>query len=87
MRRLLFLVLIGCASPAQAMNWEGHDDWMADIDPAIAFEHSVPQAAAIPAVPARCKEGESTKANNPYEQIPLPHHDCRAAEELAEPHP
>ena len=85
MRRLLFLILIGSACPAQAMNWEGHDDWMAGIGPAIALDQSVPGAWAPRPQPGTCAEAKSKRADNPYEQIALPHHDCRAAEELAEP--
>jgi hypothetical protein len=76
MRALLTCLLIGCAGPAQAMNWEGHDDWMADKGPAVVYEQAVPHAVLVPDAGA-CARVAPQDAANPYEQIPLNGHDCR----------
>lgn len=85
MRALLTCLLIGCAGPAQAMNWEGHDDWMADLAPALLYREAVPQARALP--PERKSGCPSTlpgAQGNPYEQVPLVRPDCRAPQEERE---
>lgn len=62
-------------APALAMNWEGHaDDWVYDIPYARALEAAIPQARPLPS-PDCPVTGEQSKAN-PYEQIPLPRHNC-----------
>jgi hypothetical protein len=80
MRALLTLLLIGCAGPALAMNWEGHDDWMADNGPAVVFEQSVPHAILAPEA-RTCTDAAPADAANPYEQIPLNGNDCRTPAE------
>src|SRR5262245_37242939 len=54
--------------PSNAMNWEGHDDWMADLPPAIALQ-SATTAATLPPRPSDVCRVEVPR--NPYEQIPL----------------
>lgn len=67
------------------MNWEGHDDWLADAGPALAFELSSPHAVLLPNQHPDCGPAEPVSASNPYEQIPLKRRDCRAPAEEAEP--
>ena len=81
MRALLTCLLIGCAGPAQAMNWEGHDDWMADLEPAQVYRDSVPADRAPPRRAEACPSERPAAAANPYEQVPLARHDCRAPQE------
>jgi hypothetical protein len=46
---LAFLIGLGLAiSVAQAMNREGHDDWMADFPHALAFEAQVMAGRRVP---------------------------------------
>jgi hypothetical protein len=69
-KMLLIAAICGriAACPAQAMNWEGHDDWMADLPPAIELQSAMP-VTPLPAVPSQtCQSGLQF---NPYEQIPL----------------
>ena len=81
MRALLTCLLIGCAGPAQAMNWEGHDDWMADAGPALLYKDAVPAARTVQRPSTVCPTDGSKEVRNPYEQIPLERPDCRAREE------
>lgn len=62
------------------MNWEGHDDWMADMAPALVYEQEAPHAVLRVAPGARCGDREASSAANPYEQIPLERHDCATPE-------
>ena len=71
---LLFLWSVSASGPAQAMNWEGHDDWMADMAPAVIYEGSAPPAAPHPAQDCRPSQHDAT--DNPYEQIPLDRPTC-----------
>lgn len=84
MRALLTCLLIACAGPAQAMNWEGHDDWMADAGPALLYKDAVTAARAVEQPPAACPADVKKEVRNPYEQIPLERPDCRAREEERE---
>jgi hypothetical protein len=84
MRALLTCLLIACAGPAQAMNWEGHDDWMADAGPALLYKDAVPEARTVPPPPAACRAVDRREVRNPYEQIPLQRPDCRGREEERE---
>lgn len=61
--------------PAIAMNWEGHDDWMADLPAAIEL-----QEATTPAVlPLRRSPAcRADVPRNAYDQIPLATDMCRA---------
>lgn len=83
MRALLTCLLIGCAGPALAMNWEGHDDWMADKGPAVIYEQAVPHAVLVPDAGA-CARAAPQDTANPYEQIPLDGPDCRSSAEPPE---
>ena len=74
MRLLTVIALLAGTQPAFAMNWEGHDDWMAGFPPAQAFSDAAP--GAKPPLPRDCLVGPVTRADNPYEQIPLPQHNC-----------
>lgn len=85
MRALVTCLILGCATPAQAMNWEGHDDWMADAGPALVYQHAAPHAVIVPEGRSPCPQPPASRAPNPYEQVPLDRHDCRAPAEAAEP--
>ncbi len=75
MKRLAALILLAVASPAAAMNWEGHDDdWTGTFAPGLAFEQAVPEARPLPS--RRCPVRPEQLAANPYEQVPLPRHGC-----------
>lgn len=77
MRMLAFIALLATAHPALAMNWEGHDDdWRSEFPPAKAFLDAVPEAKPLPS--PDCPMGPVARADNPYEQIPLPRHNCPA---------
>ena len=69
------LALLLWPSAALAMNWEGHDDWMVGMTPEYS-EHSFGPAAR-PLPERDCPVTPRTTANNPYEQIPLPRHNCK----------
>lgn len=84
MRVLLTCLLIGCAGPAQAMNWEGHDDWMTELSHARVYEQSVPGASAQQPAAADCRDTVRAAAGNPYEQIPLVPPGCRGLQEERE---
>lgn len=60
-----------------AMNWEGHEDWLAEHP--VAAEYRI-QLALPPAAPAKdlldCEAMVSR--DNPYEQIPAGKTACRA---------
>ena len=58
-------LLLSCWPSAHAMNWEGHDDWMATW---TRRRYEAPRMPA-PAEPA-CPVSEEAQ-DNPYEQIPL----------------
>ena len=74
MRIITIITLLAAAQPAFAMNWEGHDDWMIEFPPAQPFIEAEPKAK-LPA-PRNCSIGPIARAANPYEQIPLPRHNC-----------
>ena len=72
--RTLAAMLIGCSllpSPAHAMNWEGHDDWMVDMEPARILAEDMPHAVRKPQ--RACPPSLGVSSTNPYEQIPLGH--------------
>ena len=77
MRALALSLLLVLPASAQAMNWEGKDDWMADMEPAVIYEESAPHATPLPEE-ACAAEPERKAENNPYEQVPLARHDCPA---------
>lgn len=72
---LTVCVLVSPAPLARAMNWEGHDDWMVDMEPARILEAEASPATKRPLRP--CPTGHDAAPANPYEQILLPHRgDC-----------
>jgi hypothetical protein len=77
MRALASLLLLWSV-PAHAMNWEGHDDWMTDMEPAALYKRAAPHASprASPLPDGGCPERASKAVNNPYEQIPLGPGNC-----------
>ncbi len=82
--RLAALVVVTCLpGPALAMNWEGHDDWMETMEPSRLLEEAAPHARPRPG--SACPVTSDAAAQNPYEQIPLPHHNCPPRPEKAEP--
>jgi hypothetical protein len=80
MLRMSAFTLLVLASPALAMNWEGKDDWMAEIPQAQALEHHLP--SALPKATKFCASAPST---NPYEQVQIPGKNCRPAGSDAAP--
>lgn len=68
------VALLLWSTPALAMNWEGKEDWMADVPHALAYEQQFP-ALTPPPLPV-C---DSTGSANPYEQVPIPGKNCRPA--------
>lgn len=85
MRALLTcLIIIGCVGTAQAMNWEGHDDWMAELSPAHDYRAAIPQARPLEQPSGTCAVRQPERGQNPYEQIPLAGPDCRAPAEERE---
>jgi hypothetical protein len=75
MRLLVFISLFpACLAPAFAMNWEGHDDWMDSMEPAVILEQAVPHASPKPR--QLCPPLAAARTENPYEQIPLARQDC-----------
>lgn len=83
MLRAAILLVLLWPLPAMAMNWEGHDDWMAGFAPALTLEEHVPQARPLPS--RDCPVSPEKAAENPYEQIPLPQHKCPASSKEAAP--
>jgi len=59
--------------PLNAMNWEGHDDWMVDLPAAIVLQSATPTTPLPKRTPPACR---SDTPPNPYEQIPLATHIC-----------
>jgi len=51
-----------------AMNWEGHDDWMAEIPASLIYEQATGPARPLP--PAPCGDRQALP-DNPYDQVPL----------------
>ncbi len=68
----VFLLL---ASPANAVNWEGHQDWFHDAAPFSAFTEGVPPPL-VTKTPT-CAERAAQHAANTYEQVPVPGVNCR----------
>lgn len=77
---MVILLILASLAPALAMNWEGHDDWMESMEPAIIYEQSTPHAAPEPR--SACPPPAAAVADNPYEQIPLARPDCPAMPEM-----
>jgi hypothetical protein len=77
---LIMPVLILSASPARAINWEGHQDWFHDSTPFEAFTEGVPPPIAKPK--PTCAERARIRAVNVYEQVPVPGVNCVATEDV-----
>jgi len=60
------------------MNWEGHDDWMAELAPAHEYRDAVPLARPLEKPTSICAAPQADRALNPYEQVPLAGSRCRA---------
>jgi len=71
-------VAIICVSistfPSYAMNWEGHDDWMADLPHALELQAATP-VVTLPQRPLQICRVDIP--SNPYDQIPLVTDKCR----------
>jgi hypothetical protein len=83
MIRLSAICLMLWPVQALAMNWEGHDDWWADPGPATELVEALPEAHPGPR--RDCPVSHEAAEKNPYEQIPLPRHNCPPRPERAEP--
>ena len=69
---LLIVVVLFCVPcKADAMNWEGHDDWMTDEDHARTLIYSLPHVKPLARAYPLCREREEKHARNPYEQRPI----------------
>lgn len=69
--------LLTAASPASALNWEGHEGaWFHDDTPFQAFIEGVPPPLVKP-LPS-CAEVARKYDKNRYEQLPLPGKNCIA---------
>jgi len=78
--RIAALAASVVATPALAMNWEGHDEgWMQDLEAGLAYEQALPHALPLPG--SDCPVTPAEAAANPYDQIPLARHKCPAADE------
>jgi hypothetical protein len=73
MKWTVLIALLSWSSPALAMNWEGHDDWMEDHPAAVALEQEADESRPLPPTP--CAERQSG-ADNPYEQVALRENPC-----------
>jgi hypothetical protein len=79
MIRIALALFIMCTldmSPAEAINWDGHDDWLEETPHALELErHFDGRAAPLPetrAVP-KCQKRDEVGAvpANPYEPVPM----------------
>lgn len=79
MRRVLALIVMACmaAGQADAMNWEGHDDWMAD-QPAAADYQAALRPGMSRALPPPVDCAAAPPLDNPYEQVPAGKSACAA---------
>ncbi|MBM3637345.1 MAG: hypothetical protein FJX04_09845 [Alphaproteobacteria bacterium] len=74
---LLIIIILFCApDKADAMNWEGHDDWMTEQQHAKKLLNSVPHAKPLTSAFPSCQEREEKHARNPYEQRPIAGVNC-----------
>ena len=74
MKSLAASLLLLSTGPAFAMNWEGHDDWMYGFATDYTLEAFIPGARPLPS--QDCPVTAENAKKNPYEQIPLPRHNC-----------
>jgi hypothetical protein len=72
----LFILCPLSQSPAHAINWEGHEDWLEDSPHALELERRfdgraapLPETRAIPKCQRREEVG--TVPANPYEPAPM----------------
>ncbi len=72
---LILPALLLAVEKAQALNWEGHDDWFLDNAPFHEFFEGVPPPKVKPL--PDCDARQSAYEENRYEQIPLPGVNCR----------
>ena len=84
MRALLTCLMIACSGPAQAMIWDGQDDWIGELAPIHIYTNAVPHALTLPQPPIRCPVDGQNGAASPYAQIPFGGPDCRASVEERE---
>ena len=74
---LLSIVCLGLIGIEQsfAINWQGHEDWLADAPPALELERHIPNAVPLPpkSAPPQCQKLEDVGVvpKNPYEPVPL----------------
>ena len=74
MRMLIAIALFANTQSAFPMIWEGHVDWMSEFPPVQPSIDASPEGRPPPA--RDCPVEPVTRADNPYEQIPLPQHNC-----------
>jgi hypothetical protein len=78
-KRLAIVVLLAgsilAATPALALNWEGHDDWLLESAMMQGFVEGVPPP--LSASQPSCAERAVRARADPSEQIPLPGRNCR----------
>jgi hypothetical protein len=77
MRRWFAIAIFAAplASPAAAINWEGHDEWLDDAPLAEEFTDGVPPP--LPKAMPSCDERARRARANTHEQVPLPGVNCR----------
>jgi hypothetical protein len=77
MRRCLALLVafVLFTSPALAINWEGHDEWLDDAPISKEFSDGVPPP--LPKAMPGCDERAARAKANSHEQVPLPGVNCR----------
>lgn len=60
------------ATAASSLNWEGHDEWMAEMPAAVEYDRAQPGAAA------KRKLKPCAEPRTAYDQVPLPGRNCLA---------
>ena len=73
---LIFIMIFIAPNNADAMNWEGHDDWMTEQEHAKKLLNSVRHAKPLTSAFPSCQEREEKHARNPYEQRPIAGVNC-----------
>ena len=67
------LFTIFCGGPAAAINWDGHEDWLAEVPAARAFEEALdgrfPPPSRGPAPDCMRREDVGKVPGNPYEPV------------------
>lgn len=72
----LFILCRFALSPAYAINWKGHDDWLEESPHALELERNLEgRAAPLPRVGSdpKCQKREEIGKvpANPYEPVPM----------------